>query len=169
MHYRISKIYHSTLKRAVRTSEYLLAARAAAARRKADGIQQRSDYEAGKCAGIPFTRGFCVFKDTVENGVDETVAAVTHNRMINQLYHAFFRLSTNADCFFYTGETRIHEWHLTGGTRRVIRANLFWSIPEIDYTQNAPIPVYKLIFRIILSQKREGNYAEKRIFQGTVF
>ena len=63
-----------------------------------------------------------------ENDEDETIAVVTHGGMINQLYRAFFRLPIDAEHFFYTGDTGIHEWVITGCTRCVARANYLGHI-----------------------------------------
>ena len=48
--------------------------------------------------------------------------------MINQLYRAFFKLPIDAEHFFYTGDTGIHEWIITGFTRCVAKANYLGHI-----------------------------------------
>lgn len=61
-----------------------------------------------------------IISDTPPNAA---AAVVTHGGMINQLYRSFLRLPVDADIFFSTGDTGIHEWQLTGENRRIIRAN----------------------------------------------
>ena len=56
-------------------------------------------------------------------GPEDTVAAVTHGGMINQLYRAFLALPIDSHFFFPTGDTGIHEWLIDGGSRRVVKGN----------------------------------------------
>ena len=58
-----------------------------------------------------------------ENDECSTVAVITHVGMINQLYRSFMRLPVDAEFFFNTGDTGIHEWLINGNFRSVVRAN----------------------------------------------
>lgn len=150
-HYQISKIYHSTLKRAAQTARHL----AEAANAPLFPEEKLMEFNNGLIAGLERSvvnekypekkvalhtsvyeqESMLEFRYRAEymqllseNKDEDTVAVVTHGGMINQLYRAFFRLPVEADHFFYTGDTGIHEWLILGNTRTVVRANFLGRI-----------------------------------------
>ena len=152
-HYRLSKIYHSTLKRAAQTAAHLSAATQAPlfpedklmefnngliAGLDRKVVEEKypeksvplhtSVYEQETMLEFRYRAEYMLSKLLSENDEDETIAVVTHGGMINQLYRAFFRLPIDAEHFFYTGDTGIHEWVITGCTRCVARANYLGHI-----------------------------------------
>ncbi|MBD5129399.1 MAG: histidine phosphatase family protein [Ruminococcaceae bacterium] len=152
-HYQISKIYHSTLKRAAQTARHL----AEAANAPLFPEEKLMEFNNGLIAGLErsvvnekypekkvalhtsvyeqesmlefrYRAEYMLSMLLSENEDEDTVAVVTHGGMINQLYRAFFRLPVEADHFFYTGDTGIHEWLILGNTRTVVRANFLGHI-----------------------------------------
>lgn len=150
-HYQISKIYHSTLKRAAQTARHL----AETANAPLFPEEKLMEFNNGLIAGLErnvvnekYPEKKVALHTSVyeqesmlefryraeymqllsENKDEDTVAVVTHGGMINQLYRAFFRLPVEADHFFYTGDTGIHEWLILGNTRTVVRANFLGRI-----------------------------------------
>lgn len=67
---------------------------------------------------------YALSKIISETASDATAAVVTHGGMINQLYRAFLRLPIDSDICFATGDTGIHEWRISEGSRVVVRANM---------------------------------------------
>lgn len=146
--YQVNKIYFSTLKRAAQTAKHLAAETssplypekmlmefnngllAGLDRQTANEKYPRvsvpvhsSLYEQESVLMFRYRADFMLSKILSENDSDSTVAVVTHGGMINQLYRAFFRLPVDAEVFFYTGDTGIHEWLSDGNARSVVRAN----------------------------------------------
>lgn len=146
--YQISKIYHSTLKRAVQTAQHLADATGApmfaeenlmefnngliagldrqTAREKYPEISvpiHSSVYEQESKLMFRYRAEFMLSKVLSENDAESTISIVTHGGMINQLYRAFFKLPVDAAFAFYTGDTGIHEWIINGDLRCVVRAN----------------------------------------------
>lgn len=146
--YNVSRIYHSTLKRAAQTAEHLSEKTGAElipceqlmefnngliaglgheeAKRKYPEVAvpaHMSKYEQESALQFRGRAEFMLSKLLYENGGDDTVAAVTHGGMINQLYRAFFRLPIDSDYCFYTGDAGIHVWIVSGGSRILVRAN----------------------------------------------
>lgn len=146
--YKISRIYHSTLKRAAQTAGHL------AQKTGAELIpcEQLMEFNNGLLAGLSQEEAdlkypeievpahmskyeqesaiefraraeYMLSKLLSENGKDDTIAVVTHGGMINQLYRAFFRLPLDSDYRFYTGDTGIHVWIANGESRILVRAN----------------------------------------------
>ncbi len=87
-----------------------------------------SVYEQESVLEFRYRAEYMLSKLLSENGKEETIAVVTHGGMINQLYRAFFRLPVDADHFFYTGDTGIHEWLILGATRTIVKANFLGHI-----------------------------------------
>ena len=58
-----------------------------------------------------------------ECGGEETVAAVTHGGMINQLFGSLLSLPLSHGVWFTTYDTGIHELELKDGKVRIIRSN----------------------------------------------
>lgn len=54
-----------------------------------------------------------------ENKDTDTIAIVTHGKIINQLYHAYLDLPIETKITYYTGDVGIHEW-LNKDTRKII-------------------------------------------------
>ncbi len=147
-HYKVDRIWHSTLKRAAQTARYL------ADKTGAPLIpdEQLMEFGNGLLAGLPYAEAAERYPDVnvpahrsvyeqesrlmfryraetmlsmllSENNDDMTVAAVTHGGMIGQLYRAFLRLPYDIDYSFWSGDACIHEWLTDGEKRTVVRAN----------------------------------------------
>lgn len=146
--YGISKIYHSTLKRAVQTAEHLALKTGAplipderlmefnngliagltrsAADEKYPEMKMPvhlSVYEQESMLEFRYRAEYMLSKLTAENDDDSTVAVVSHGGMINQLYRAFFKLPIETEFAFCTGDTGIHEWIMRGKSRILVKAN----------------------------------------------
>lgn len=67
-----------------------------------------------------------------ENPGDVTVAAFTHGGMINQLYRAFVKIPVDAETTWSTGDTGIHEWHISPTLRRIRMSNSLSHIEDIQ-------------------------------------
>lgn len=68
-----------------------------------------------------FTRVAAVWFDLYYGPDDRTVGLVAHGGTINCLYHAALGLPPLTPASFPTGDTGLHEWHVTPGGRVVIR------------------------------------------------
>ena len=146
--YRIVKIYHSTLKRAAQTAHHLALKTGAPlipdenlmefnngllAGLKHSVVVEKypqvkvpvhlSVYEQESVLEFRYRAEYMLSKLISENDNDGTIAVVTHGGMINQLYRAFFRLSTESEYVFRTGDTGIHEWIIDGNSRYLVKAN----------------------------------------------
>lgn len=146
--YKISRIYHSTLKRAAQTAGHLAentgaelipckelmefnnGLLAGLSREEADRRYpyvelppHMSKYEQESAIEFRARAEYMLSKILSENGADDTIAVVTHGGMINQLYRAFFRLPLDSDYRFYSGDTGIHVWIADGESRILVRAN----------------------------------------------
>lgn len=146
--YPVAKIYHSTLKRAVQTAEYLSAKTGAlllpdallmefnngllaglkhsVAREKYPEVSvplHTSVYEQESMLAFRYRAEYMLSKLISENNADSTIAAVTHGGMISQMYRAFFGLPAGARFAFRTGDTGIHEWRICGDSRILVKAN----------------------------------------------
>lgn len=146
--YQISKIYHSTLKRAVQTANHL------ASRTQSQLIpdEHLMEFNNGLLAGLKhsiakekypyvsvpahlsvygqesmlefrYRAEYMLSKLISENNNDSTVAVVTHGGMINQLYSVFFGLPAGTQFSFRTYDTGIHEWIINENQRVLVRAN----------------------------------------------
>lgn len=145
---KISRIYHSTLKRAAQTAEHLSQTTGAElipceqlmefnngllaglSREEADSkypyvqlAPHMSKYEQESAIEFRARAEYMLSKLLSENAAEDTIAVVTHGGMINQLYRAFFRLPLDYDYRFYTGDTGIHVWISDGDSRILVRAN----------------------------------------------
>ncbi|MBE7003401.1 MAG: histidine phosphatase family protein [Ruminococcaceae bacterium] len=148
-HYRVARIYHSTLTRARQTAEHL----AEAARCPLIPCDELMEFNNGLLAGLsreeadekypevpdlPLDQAMygmeskLAFRERAERalarileetGEDETVAVVSHGGMINQLCHAFLRLPIADGCVFATGDTGVHVWFVRGEKRVILTAN----------------------------------------------
>lgn len=146
--YHIDKIYCSTLKRAKQTAEHLGAKvglplilderlmefnngllaglEYGAAEEKYPRTEtppHLAVYEQESALEFRYRAEYMLSKLISENGEDSTIAVVTHGGMINQLYRAFFRLPVDSEYGFKTGDTGIHEWIISKGSRIVVKAN----------------------------------------------
>lgn len=146
--YSVGKIYHSTLKRAVQTAGHLARATGAplfpeeklmefnngliaglersVVREKYPEVAvpiHASVYEQESLLTFRHRAEFMLSRILTENDPESTVTVVSHGGMITQLYRAFLRLPVDAAVSFRTGDTGIHEWVVSGGSRCVVRAN----------------------------------------------
>ncbi|MCR5123369.1 MAG: histidine phosphatase family protein [Ruminococcus sp.] len=147
-HYKVDRIFHSTLKRAAQTARHL--AENTGAPLFPDELLM--EFNNGLLAGLPYDvaserypsvsvpphksvykqESKLMFRHRAEvvlsvllseNDDDSTVAVVTHGGMIGQLYRAFLRLPYDTDYSFWSGDACIHEWLADGENRTVVRAN----------------------------------------------
>jgi len=146
--YQITKIYHSTLKRAVQTACHLAGKTQAplipdahlmefnngliaglkhsVADEKYPKVEvpvHLSVYEQESALAFRYRAEYMLSKVISENDEDSTLALVTHGGMINQLYRAYFRLPIKSEYVFWTADTGIHEWVLNGNSRILVRSN----------------------------------------------
>ena len=146
--YRIEKIYHSTLKRAAQTADHLALKTGAPlfpdehlmefnngliAGLKHSVVAEKypqvkvplhlSVYEQESMLEFRYRAEYMLSKLISENDDNSTIAVVTHGGMISQLYRAFFRLPTDSEFAFRTGDTGIHEWIVNGNLRTLVKAN----------------------------------------------
>ncbi len=147
--YAVSRIYASTLKRAMQTAEYLRAACKApllpdemlmefqngliAGLTRKEAAEKypfvevplhASVYEQESKLEFRFRADFMLSKLLSETDPGETVAVVSHGGMINQLFRSFLRLPVDSDVFFATGDACVHEWRIENGRRTVVRSNM---------------------------------------------
>lgn len=146
--YQMSKIYHSTLKRAVQTANHL------ATKTQAQLIpdEHLMEFNNGLLAGLKhsiaeekypkvnvpahlsvyeqesmlefrYIAEYVLSKLISGNNDNSTVAVVTHGGMINQLYSVFFGLPVETQFSFRTGDTGMHEWIINENQRVLVRAN----------------------------------------------
>ena len=150
-HYKLDRIYHSTLKRAAQTAQHI-ADHTGAPLFPEDMLREHDN---GLRAGLPYEEGwkkypyvdydklpihtalyeeesrldfryraeFILSKIISENDAESTVAVVCHGGTIHQLYKAFLRLPIDAKVYFRSGDACIHEWETEGNSRSIIRAN----------------------------------------------
>ncbi|MBR6498258.1 MAG: histidine phosphatase family protein [Clostridia bacterium] len=148
-HYRVARLYSSTLKRAAQTAGHL----SAAADVPVMLDELLMEFNNGLLAGLPWKEAaekYPTVRDLpvdqavygqeskldfrnraeaaltrilTESRADEVTAVITHGGMINQLYHAALHLPIVSACFFGTGDTGIHEWEIKDDGVRIIRAN----------------------------------------------
>lgn len=147
-HYHISRIYHSTLKRAAQTAHHLAVKTQAplihdahlmefnngllAGLKHSDAEEKYprvevpihlSVYEQESALEFRYRAEYMLSKLISENDKDSTVAVVSHGGMINQLYRAYFRLPVDSEFIFQTGDAGIHEWLINGPARILVKAN----------------------------------------------
>lgn len=148
-HYKVDKIYASTLKRAFQTATHLSeeikvpiiaeeklmefnnGLLAGLSREEADEKYpdipklpiHASVYEQESQLEFRYRAEYILSKIMNENDMDSTIAIISHGGMINQLYQAFVKIPVDAGIFFGTGDTGIHEWRYNGTERYVIKAN----------------------------------------------
>ncbi|MDE7282995.1 MAG: histidine phosphatase family protein [Lachnospiraceae bacterium] len=146
--YQITKIYHSTLRRAKQTAEHLALKTQAPlipdenlmefnngliAGLKHSVVEEKypqmkvpvhsSVYEQESMLEFRYRAEYMLSKLMSENDDENTIAVVTHGGMINQLYRAFFKLPVEAEFAFCTGDTGIHEWIIKENSRILVKAN----------------------------------------------
>ncbi len=146
--YQLTKIYHSTLKRARQTAEHLASKtqvslipdeklmefnngllaglKHSVADEKYPQMKvpvHSSVYEQESMLEFRYRAEYMLSKLMSENDDESIIAVVTHGGMINQLYRAFFKLLVEAEFAFRTGDTGIHEWIMNGNSRILLKAN----------------------------------------------
>ena len=148
-HYRIARIYASTLKRAAQTAGHL----SACVNVPIVFDERLMEFNNGLLAGLSWKEAAEKYPPVKDLPIDqavygqesrldfrsraesvlqsiltgcasgEEIAVVTHGGMINQLYHSLLKLPAVTDCFFCTGDTGIHEWEIKGNSIRILKAN----------------------------------------------
>ena len=149
-HYRVDRLYASTLTRAMQTARHL-ADRVGLEIVPDEGLME---FDNSLLAGLPYDvarekyppvqdlpadravygmESMAAFRRRAEAaydrliaaaGPEQTVAVVSHGGMINQLWHVFLGLPIESGRWFSTGDAGIHEWTLDGGGGRVVHANM---------------------------------------------
>lgn len=148
-HYKVDKIYASTLNRARQTAEHLavelgLPIQEEELLKEFDngllaGLSwEEADEKYPKVKNLPvhesvyeqetrlhfrYRAEYILSKIISENTDESTIAIVSHGGMILQLYRAFLKLPVDSNVVFVTGDTGIHEW-VIGEENRIIRANM---------------------------------------------
>jgi len=147
--FRVQKIYASTLKRAMQTAACLSEA-CGISLEPEEGLMEfdngliagldretvkrkypfvpflplhASVYEQESQMQFRFRAEVMLSRILTENGKDDTIAAVSHGGMINQLLRAFLRLPVDSDVFFSTGDTGIHILKIDETGRRIAALN----------------------------------------------
>lgn len=148
--YRISRIYSSTLKRAVQTAEHLSEETGISVEYDSDLME----FNNGLLAGLsyeeadrlyPYIENLPIdqavygqeskvqFRDRAikvlnkvlaDNDSNDIVALVTHGGMVNQLYGAMTHTPIGENVFFCTADTGIHVWEVTDKGSYVRKANI---------------------------------------------
>lgn len=147
-HYAITRIYHSPLRRAVETAQYLAQATGAPmiveqdlmefdngliqglASQEADERYPKlavplhtSVYEQESVLMFRYRAEYILSQMLAENEQGDTIAVVTHAGVIEQMYYAFFKMPMNSELSFVTGNAGLHEWLIVEDSRCVVRAN----------------------------------------------
>ena len=147
--YHVDRIYASPLKRAAHTASLL----SAATEKDIVFDDDLMEFNNGLLAGLPYDEAAAIYPPVrdlppdkavygqesltefrgraerffkrlyAECGGEETVAAVTHGGMINQLFGSLLSLPLSHGVWFTTYDTGIHELELKDGKVRIIRSN----------------------------------------------
>lgn len=148
-HYKLEKIYSSSLKRATQTALLL-------GNKQQIEIEYEEDlmeWNNGLIAGLsreeakekyPLVNGLAphdavyeqesildfryraekiLSKIISENPDDATIAIVSHGGMINKLYQSFLKLPFDTNTIFHCGDTSLHEWTIKGNKRHIVFSN----------------------------------------------
>ncbi|QOV11616.1 histidine phosphatase family protein [Viridibacillus arvi] len=148
-HYKLDKIYSSSLKRATQTALLL-------GNKQQIEIEYEEDlmeWNNGLIAGLsreeaeekyPIVNGLAphdavyeqesildfryraekiLSKIISENLDDATIAIVSHGGMINKLYQSFLKLPFDTNAIFHCGYTSLHEWTIKGNKRHIVFSN----------------------------------------------
>ena len=148
--FKLTKIYASTLKRAVQTTKRLSDKTGIAITFDADLME----FNNGLLAGLPREEAAKLYPEVkdlpvdqavygqesqvefraravkvldrvlTENDPEAVVAIVTHGGMINQLYGAWLHIPVGEQTFICTSDTGIHIWKTTDHGNYVVCANL---------------------------------------------
>lgn len=148
-HYKVDRIYASTLKRAFQTATHL----SEEVNISIETDENLMEFNNGLLAGLSWEEAneryprvlnlplhesvyeqesklefryraeYILSKIISENQKEATVVIVTHGGMINQLYHAFLKLPVETEMFFGTGDTGIHEWYLKEDAKYILKSN----------------------------------------------
>ena len=148
-HYHVDRIYASPLKRAAHTASLL----SVATEKDIVFDDDLMEFNNGLLAGLPYDEAAAKYPPVrdlppdkavygqesltefrgraerflkrlyAECGGEETVAAVTHGGMINQLFGSLLSLPLSHGVWFTTYDTGIHELELKDGKVRIIRSN----------------------------------------------
>ena len=148
-HYTVNKIYSSTLQRAMSTAKYL-SNKAGVDIVPMDDLQE---FNNGLLAGLGFeeadmrypqikdlpidkavyemesmlnfrTRADRVLNQIIsENNANQTVAIISHGKMINQLYASFLGLPVDNKCIFISSDVCLHVLKIVNDRRVVLQSN----------------------------------------------
>ncbi|KOO51092.1 histidine phosphatase family protein [Viridibacillus arvi] len=148
-HYKLDKIYSSSLKRATQTALLL-------GNKQQIEIEYEEDlmeWNNGLIAGLsreeaeekyPIVNGLAphdavyeqesildfryraekiLSKIISENPDGATIAIVSHGGMINKLYQSFLKLPFDTNAIFHCGDTSLHEWTIKDNKRHIVFSN----------------------------------------------
>ena len=148
--YQLSRIYASTLKRAVQTAKHLSDETKLAIEFDPDLMEFNNGLLAGlsredaerlypPIENLPIDQAVYEQESMVEfrsraenvlqrvlteNGSESIIAIVTHGGIVNQLYSALLHMPIGVNSFFCTSDTGIHIWKITEHGNYVIKANM---------------------------------------------
>ena len=147
--YTIDKLYTSPLKRAYQTAKHI----SELIKKDIIQVENLKEFDNGLLAGLTFEeadkkypiihnlpitesvygqetlfhfrqRADDILQQIItENNDTDTIAIVTHGKMINQLYHTFLNLPIESNITFYTGDVGIHEWLIKDNKKIILRSN----------------------------------------------
>ncbi|MGE7921451.1 histidine phosphatase family protein [Viridibacillus sp. NPDC093762] len=148
-HYKLDKIYSSTLKRATQTAlllgnkqqieiefdedlmEWNNGLIAGLSREEAeeryplviDLAPHDAVYEQESILDFRYRAEKILSKIISEHPDDATIAIVSHGGMINKLYQSFLKLPFDTNVIFHCGDTSLHEWTIQDNQRHIVFSN----------------------------------------------
>ncbi len=82
-----------------------------------------SVYEQESKLDFRFRADYILSKIISETKENETIALVSHGKMINQLFLSFMELPVSSSVFYTTGDTGIHEWIYDSNLKQIVFSN----------------------------------------------
>ncbi|ETT86219.1 histidine phosphatase family protein [Viridibacillus sp. FSL R5-0477] len=158
-HYKLDKIYSSTLKRATQTAlllgnkqqieiefdedlmEWNNGLIAGLSREEAeeryplviDLAPHDAVYEQESILDFRYRAEKILSKIISENPDDATIAIVSHGGMINKLYQSFLKLPFDTNVIFHCGDTSLHEWTIKDNQRHIVFSNRLEHLNNLKY------------------------------------
>lgn len=158
-HYKLDKIYSSTLKRATQTAlllgnkqqieiefdedlmEWNNGLIAGLSREEAeeryplviDLALHDAVYEQESILDFRYRAEKILSKIISENPDDATIAIVSHGGMINKLYQSFLKLPFDTNVIFHCGDTSLHECTIKDNQRHIVFSNRLEHLNNLKY------------------------------------